>query len=401
VSTSENANPEVAELLAGLLDLDVARQDPREFLGRQFDLGLAWVHFRREDGGIAASSALQQVIERAILAAGGPLAFHGNPLGVGMVAPTIHDHGTPVQRRRLLRPLFTGEEVWCQLFSEPGAGSDLASVSTSAVPAPDGSWTVNGAKVWTSYAHKAAWGLLLARTDPDEPKHKGLTMFLVDMSAPGVEIRPLYQMTGDAEFNEVFLNDVQVEDGYRLGAVGDGWRVVLTTLLNERVAIGGQVPARGEGLIGHLMDGWHDQQVEHNARPELLDQLMKLWIRAEALRLFNAHSAATRDDASGPGPEGWISKLADAELNLELTSLAVDVLGPDGLLKPDGYPLARSSRSPFDYPGVQNAFLRARANPIEGGTSEIARNVIGERLLRLPGEPRVDKDVAWSRVPRG
>jgi alkylation response protein AidB-like acyl-CoA dehydrogenase len=401
VSTSENANLEVAELLAGLLDLDVARQDPREFLGRQFDLGLAWVHFRREDGGIAASSALQQVIERAIQAAGGPLAFHGNPLGVGMVAPTIHDHGTPVQRRRLLRPLFTGEEVWCQLFSEPGAGSDLASVSTSAVPALDGSWTVNGAKVWTSYAHKAAWGLLLARTDPDEPKHKGLTMFLVDMAAPGVEIRPLYQMTGEAEFNEVFLNDVQVDDRYRLGAVGDGWRVVLTTLLNERVAIGGQVPARGEGLIGHLMDRWHDQQVEHNARPELLDQLMKLWIRAEALRLFNAHSAATRDDASGPGPEGWISKLADAELNLELTSLAVDVLGPDGLLKPDGYPLARSSRSPFDYPGVQNAFLRARANPIEGGTSEIARNVIGERLLRLPGEPRVDKDVAWSRVPRG
>ncbi|MCW2496720.1 MAG: Acyl-CoA dehydrogenase [Jatrophihabitans sp.] len=394
-------SPEIAGLLARLLDPGQNAETPSEFLGRQFDLGLAWVHFRAGDGGIGGSSALQQTVERAIVAAGSPVAFHGNPLGVGMVAPTIHDHGTQYQCQRLLRPLFTGEEVWCQLFSEPGAGSDLASVATSAVRAPDGSWVVNGAKVWTSYAHKAAWGLLLARTDPDQPKHKGLTMFLVEMSAPGVEIRPLYQMTGDAEFNEVFLNDVVVQDRHRLGAVGDGWRVVLTTLLNERVAIGGQVPARGEGLIGHLMQAWQDAQSEGSTRPELLDELMKLWIRAEALRLFNAHSAATRDDASGPGPEGWISKLSDAELNLELTSLALDVLGPAGLLKPDGYPLARSSRSPFDYAGVQNAFLRARANPIEGGTSEIARNVIGERLLRLPGEPRVDKDVAWSQVPRG
>jgi alkylation response protein AidB-like acyl-CoA dehydrogenase len=256
---------------------------------------------------------------------------------------------------------------------------------------------INGAKVWTSYAHKAAWGLLLARTDPDMPKHQGMTMFLVDMSAPGVEIRPLYQMTGDAEFNEVLLTDVRVEDSLRLGLVGEGWRVVLTTLLNERVAIGGQVPERAEGPIGEVMRLWEEQGSD---RPELLDDLMKLWIRAEALRLLNARAASNRNDQSGPGPEGWISKVYAAELNIDLSSYAMDLLGPGALLKPGGYPLERATRSPFVYAGVQHEFLRARANPIEGGTSEIARNVIGERLLGLPAEPRVDKDVAWSRVPR-
>src|ERR1700689_2534430 len=215
------------ELVATAADL----ANDRAFLGRQFDLGLGWVHFRSGEGGVGASPSEQHRVDRAVVSAGRPLAFHLNPLGVGMVAPTIHDHGTPEQRRRSVRPLFTGAEIWCQLFSEPGAGSDLASVATMARRAGEAGWVINGAKVWTSYAHTAARGLLLARTDPDVPKHRGLTAFLIDMSRPGIDIRPLYQMTGDAEFNEVFLTDVVVPDEDRLGDVGAGWGVTLTTLM--------------------------------------------------------------------------------------------------------------------------------------------------------------------------
>jgi alkylation response protein AidB-like acyl-CoA dehydrogenase len=381
-----------------LSEMDPARCDAQAFLERQFDLGLAWVHFRKGDGGLGVPSALQRIVDERLAAAGAPVAFHLNALGVGMVAPTIHEHGTVEQRSRLLRPLFSSEEIWCQLFSEPGAGSDLAAVATLARQADDGNWVLNGQKVWTSYAHKARWGLALTRTDPEVPKHHGLTMLLVDMRAPGVEIRPLYQMTGDAEFNEVYLTDVQVTDAFRLGEVGDGWRVVLTTLLNERVAIGGQVPQRGDGAIGEAMRIWGEVPEK---QPVYRDELMKLWIRAEVLRLTNARAAGARDDEHGPGPEGWISKAVAAELNQDLTSFMVDLLGPAGLLKPGGYPLQRATRSPFDFAGAQQEFLRARANSIEGGTSEIARNVIAERVLGLPAGQRVDKNVPWSRVPRG
>jgi alkylation response protein AidB-like acyl-CoA dehydrogenase len=393
------SSPSASRVSGRLPELVAAAADPaddRAFLGRQFDLGLGWVHFRSGEGGVGASPSEQHRVDRAVVSAGRPLAFHLNPLGVGMVAPTIHDHGTPEQRRRYLRPLFTGAEIWCQLFSEPGAGSDLASVATMARRAGEAGWVINGAKVWTSYAHTAARGLLLARTDPDVPKHRGLTAFLIDMSRPGIDIRPLYQMTGDAEFNEVFLTDVVVPDEDRLGDVGAGWGVTLTTLMNERVAIGGQVPAAGDGPIGEILRLWTERGP---ARPELLDELMVLWTQAEALRLLN--EAAARGEGQAPGPEGFIAKVLQAELNMAMTSFGMDLLGPEGLLKPGGYPLARATRSPFEYGGPQHEFLRARANPIEGGTSEIARTVIGERLLGLPAEPRVDKDIPWSAVRRG
>jgi alkylation response protein AidB-like acyl-CoA dehydrogenase len=388
----------VSDRLPELVAAAAEPMDDRAFLGRQFDLGLGWVHFRAGEGGVGAAPMEQHLVDRAVVAAGRPLAFHVNPLGIGMVAPSIHDHGTPKQRQRFLRPLFTSAEIWCQLFSEPGAGSDLASVATMARRTGTGDWTINGAKVWTSYAHTAARGLLLARTDPDVPKHRGMTAFLLDMSLPGVEVRPLYQMTGEAEFNEVVLTDVVISDDDRLGEVGAGWQVALTTLMNERVAIGGQVPAAGDGLVGEIVRLWNERG---GARPELLDDLMVLWTQAEALRLFNLRAAAARGEGQSPGPEGFIAKVVSAELNVGLTSFAMDLLGPEGLLKPEGYPLARATRSPFDYGGPQHEFLRARANSIEGGTSEIARNVIGERLLGLPAEPRVDKDIPWSKVRRG
>ena len=207
------------------------------FFGARFDAGLAWVHAPQGAGGLAADPAQQRIVVERLDAAGAPSNFPLNPIGLGMVAPTIVHHGTDEQRQRYLRPLFTTEEVWCQLFSEPGAGSDLAGLATRAERDGD-EWVVNGQKVWTSLGHKARFGLLLARTDPDAPKNRGLTTFLVDMQAPGVEVRPLRQMTGDSEFNEVYLTDVRLPAAAQLGPVGKGWQVATTTLMNERVSIG-------------------------------------------------------------------------------------------------------------------------------------------------------------------
>ncbi|WP_181784912.1 acyl-CoA dehydrogenase family protein, partial [Pseudonocardia pini] len=219
-------------------DHDPTTTPVQDFLAAAFDAGLAWVHFPETLGGLGVSRGLQVVADTILQDAGGPVPFSLNPIGYGMAAPTLREHaGTDDLKRRWLRPLASTENIWCQLFSEPGAGSDLAGLATSAVPDGD-EWVVNGQKVWTSLAHRARWALLLARTDPDAPKHKGLTYFVVDMKGPGVETRPLRQMTGQAEFNEVYLSDARIPDAHRLGAVGDGWRVAMTTLMNERSSIG-------------------------------------------------------------------------------------------------------------------------------------------------------------------
>ncbi len=223
-----------------LAEHDPATTDRMDFLKARFDAGLAWVHFPVGLGGLDAPRSLQAAVDAELAAAGAP---SNEPrrigIGLGMAAPTILRFGTPEQKQRFLRPLWIGEEVWCQLFSEPGAGSDLAAAGTRAVRDGD-DWVVNGQKVWTSSAHTARWGILLARTDPDVPKHQGLSYFVCDMTAPGVDVRPLRQITGEAEFNEVFFNDVRIPDEHRLGDVGQGWQVAQTTLMNERVAIGGQ-----------------------------------------------------------------------------------------------------------------------------------------------------------------
>ena len=247
----------VADLLDDLLTRFPPATTPQvEFLGAQFDLGLAWVHFAPGDGGLGVSPKFQTTVNARIAAAGGPMGYFVNPLGYGMCGPTVAAWGTDEQRRRYLRPLFTGEEIWCQLFSEPGAGSDFAGLAARGVQDGD-EWVVNGQKVWTSLAHVSKFGLLVVRTDPDAVKHAGLTAFVVDMHAPGVEVRPLRQITGDAEFNEVYFTDVRIPATAMLGAPGDGWRVSLTTLMNERVSIGGTIPPKGSGVIGQLLDVWH------------------------------------------------------------------------------------------------------------------------------------------------
>jgi alkylation response protein AidB-like acyl-CoA dehydrogenase len=285
--------------------------------------------------------------------------------------------------------------VWCQLFSEPGAGSDVAGLASRAVRDGD-EWIVNGQKVWTTLAHLARWGMLVARTDPNAPKHKGLTYFVIDMQAPGVEVRPLYQITGEAEFNEVYMTDVRIPDSERLGDVGEGWRVTLTTLMNERVAIGGQIPSRGTGFIAEAVKAWRERGHDDPARR---DELMRLWVDAEVLRLTNIRASHLRA-VGNPGPEGSIGKIMSAELNKRISELTVGLLGPDGMVKPGGYPMDRPKGAML-WANPQQAFLRARANSIEGGTTEIAKNILGERVLGLPGDVRVDKDRPWIEVPRG
>jgi alkylation response protein AidB-like acyl-CoA dehydrogenase len=346
-------------------------------------------------GGLGLQRRHQSRINDRLVAAGASIENrYRNLLGIAMGAGVLDAHATDEQKRRWLRPMFTTEELWCQLFSEPGAGSDVAGLATRAVEDGD-EWVVNGQKVWTTMAHVAKWGMLVTRTDPEAPKHLGMTYFVVDMTSPGVDVRPLYQITGEAEFNEVFFNDVRIPDENRIDAVGAGWRVALTTLMNERVAIGGGSIPRESGYIGQAVQAWRDSGADD---PVLRDRLLALWAEAEAARLTSIR-ADEMASAGIPGPEGSTGKLAWANLNKEITALTMEILGLDGTLYPEGYELKRPER--FGPHEPQKAFLRTRANSIEGGTSEIMLNILGERVLGLPGEPRVDKDLPWIEVPRG
>jgi alkylation response protein AidB-like acyl-CoA dehydrogenase len=368
----------------------------QEFWGAQFDHGLAWVQFPEGLGGLGVSPRWQAEADQRITQAGGSTRNrYYNVLGIGMGAGTLIAHGAEEHQRRLLRPMFTCEEIWCQLFSEPGAGSDLAALSTTAVKEGD-TWIVNGQKVWTTLAHLAKWGLLVARTDPDVPKHAGLTYFLVDMEADGVDVRPLYQITGEAEFNEVYFNDVRIPDDQRVGEVGQGWAVAMTTLMNERVAIGSAVQPRGSGAIAHALKAW---EASGSDDPVARDQLVSYWIEAEALRLTVIRAGEARKRGT-PGPEGSTAKLHWADLNKAITSFTMDLMGPAGMTYPGGYEFTRPERTATRTESSHKAFLRSRANSIEGGTSEIMKNILGERVLGLPGEPRVDKNVPWREVPR-
>ena len=398
MTTSEVEIDRLIEELVG--GFPPASTDPVTFLGEQFDRGLAWLHFALGAGGLAGTPADQLYALRALSRRGVPSAAGRNIIGYGMVAPTIVVHGTEEQQRRFLRPLFTGEEIWCQLFSEPGAGSDFAALATRAERDGD-EWVISGQKVWTTLAHEAAYGLLIARTDPDAPKHRGMTAFLVDMHAPGVDVRPLYQATGEAEFNECFFDDVRVSDDMRLGGVGEGWPVSLTTLMNERVSIGGTVPLRGSGLIGEAVKIWQRRWAARGDAYAMAvrAELMQAWVRNEVGRLTNWRASDLRRTGT-PGPEGSVAKLAFAEENQRTSELCVDLLGASGMLYSTNYPQVRPTESAMTGGDMRKAFIRMRANSIEGGTSEVMRNIIGERVLGLPGEPRVDKDVAWKDVAR-
>ena len=399
---TSTSNPEllVKEKLAELVEFRKTTDSLQEFWGKQFDLGLAWVHFPEGAGGLGLNPKYQLIITETLRKEGISQQNRvANILGIGMGAPTIVEYGTEEQIAKYLRPMFTTEEIWCQMFSEPGSGSDLASLSTKAVDDGDG-YIVNGQKVWTTLGHLAKWGLLVTRTDPDVPKHRGLTFFIVDMESDGVDVRPLRQITGEAEFNEVYFTDVKIPKENMLGNLGDGWRVSLTVLMNERVAIGGNVRERGTGAPGHLVQLWNDKELDD---PVSRDKLIKLWIEQEAIRLTNMRATENREKGT-PGPEGSTSKLYEAEINKASYEFGMEMLGNDALLFPRGYELTQPElnfeNETFGFTDTQSLFLRSRANSIEGGTSEIMRNIIAERVLGLPSEPKQDKDKAWKDIPR-
>ena len=386
--------------LEELIDFRTDGQDLQEFWGKQFDLGLAWVQFPEGSGGLGLNPKYQMIITERLRSEGISQQNRiANILGVGMGAPTIIEYGTPEQIQKYLKPMFTAEEIWCQLFSEPGSGSDLASLSTKAVDDGDG-YIVNGQKVWTTLGHLAKWGLLVTRTDPNAPKHRGLTFFIVDMESAGVEVRPLRQITGEAEFNEVYFTDTKIPKENILGGLGEGWRVSLATLMNERVAIGGNVRERGSGAPGHLVQIWKDKDLKD---PIQKDKLIELWIQQEAVRLTNIRASELREKGT-PGPEGSTSKLYEAEINKASYEFGMELLGNYGLLFPRGYSLTQPElnfdNDTFGFTDTQSLFLRSRANSIEGGTSEIMRNIIAERVLGLPGEQKLDKDKPWKDIPR-
>ncbi len=400
---AEVTEAEIREMTRELVaDVPPDQVDQFEFRGAQFDRGLALVQFPEGLGGLGLSSRrLQTAVDAELWAAG--VTYHDlniNPIGIGMGAPVVLTYASDEQKQRLLRPMYTGEEVWCQMFSEPGSGSDVAGLSSRAVRDGD-EWIVNGQKVWTTLAHVSRWGMLVARTDPDQPKHKGLTYFLLDMESEGVDVRPLHQITGEAEFNEIFLTDVRIPHDRVFGEVGNGWAAAVTTLMNERVALGGGVPKKGSGPIGDLVKLWGETRdsLDPVTRTVMRDRVTDLWSQAEALRLTNWR-ARDASKSGNPGPEGSVTKMMSAEMNQRIYETCMDLLGAAGMVYEAGYERKRPTglRGPGIHP--RYAFLRSRANTIEGGTSEVMRNILGERILGLPGDVRVDKEISWSDVPR-
>lgn len=312
-------------------------------------------------------------------------------IGQGMCGPTLMAHATEEQKQHHLPKIASGEEVWCQLFSEPVAGSDLAGIKTRAIKDGD-EWVINGQKVWTSGAHYSDWGLLITRTDPEQPKHKGMTMFFLDMKSPGVDVQPIKQINGNKDFNEVYFSDVRIPDTQRLGEVGEGWKVALVTLMNERLAV-------GSGLSNTVLDVFKAaEQVELDDAPAIedkavRDQLADWYCREMGLKYttYRMISALSRGD--DPGPEASISKVVVSANNNESANHALDLQDMGGILDDERY-------SGFGNQ-FQRQFMRSPANRIEGGTDEILRNIISERVLGMPADIRPDKNVPFSKVPQG
>jgi alkylation response protein AidB-like acyl-CoA dehydrogenase len=385
----------------------------------------------REAAAAGGSAAIRQVRSRAdyeawyptfaaagLVAAGWPVEYGGldappavvraidvelrpynlgrlNPLGLNLAAPALFAHGTEDQRRRFLPPIVRNEEVWCQLFSEPGAGSDLASLATRAERDGD-EWVLTGQKVWTTWAHLADFGVCLARTDPAVPKRKGITYFLVDLRTPSVEVRPLRHVTGEIDFNEVFLDRVRVPDAHRVGEPGDGWRVANATLSGERQMVSGS----GSGGVDRI-GGSGAQRVIRRARelgrhrdPHVRQRLAAAHSEERIRDWTNQRVRAGLKAGRSPGPESSVGKVHQGALNQRIQLLATDLLGADALAWPAGSSYAEGL--PFEVKGM----LRSRANTIEGGTTEVNRSVIGERVLGLPREPDPYDGAPWKDVPR-
>jgi alkylation response protein AidB-like acyl-CoA dehydrogenase len=356
-------SPDEAELRAGVrawLDENLPAGDPREWSRKLYDAGYAGLTWPEEYGGKSAPYSHQAIVLEEFARAGAPQ--HMGVIGLGMAGPTIMAHGTEDQKRRYLPKIVSAEEIWCQGFSEPGAGSDLSAVRTR-IDVQDGRFVVTGQKVWSSFAHIADHCILVGRSDPDSERHAGLTYLIVDMKAPGVEVRPLRQITGEAEFNEIFMTDVEVPRENLLGEIGGGWQVAMTTLLHERGTLGFALSGVLESQVQKLVALTKERGADD---PIIRDRVAREWIELQALKFTNYRSLTTLMQTGIPGPEGSGAKLHWSEQNQRLTKLAMEIL--DG--EDDGY--------------WRHQQLRSRGNTIEAGTSEILRNIIAERVLGLP-----------------
>jgi alkylation response protein AidB-like acyl-CoA dehydrogenase len=355
------------------------------------EAGLVVPTWLPEHGGLGISNDVARAIEPALA----PLRLTRlNPLGLNNAAAALFSHGSEEQRLRFLPPIVRNEEKWCQLFSEPGAGSDLASLATRAVRDGD-DWVISGQKVWTTWADEADFAILLARTDPEEPKHKGITYFLLDMHQPGVDVRPLRQITGEAEFNEVFLDGARVPDGHRVGDLNDGWRVSASTLSSERQMVSGS----GSGGMGRLGGSsterlitlaqecgrWDDPVVRH--------KVMRLWAQEQIRGWTNARVRAALSAGQSPGAASSIGKVHQATLNQQIQDLMVDLLGTTAVAWP-------ATDDEDALPREVQGMMRSLANSTEGGTTDINKNILGERVLGLPKEPDPWKGKPWKDIPR-
>jgi len=312
-------------------------------------------------------------------------------IGLGMCIPTLCTWGTPEQRQRYAPPALKGEEIWCQLFSEPAAGSDLAGLRTRAEKKGD-EWIINGQKIWTSGAHYSDYGILVTRSDPNVPKHKGLTFFFLSMKSPGVEIRPIKQISGQSHFNEVFFTDVRIPDSQRLGPVGAGWQVSLTTLMNERLAVG-DAPGPDFTEIFELARGLELEDGPAIKNPAVRDKLADWFVRAQGLKYTKFRTMTALSRGETPGPEASIGKLVSATKLQEIASFGMDLLGMGGVMTDEA---ALPANGLF-----QQALLYSPALRIAGGSDEILRNIIAERVLGLPADVRVDKDLPFNQLPTG
>ena len=360
---------------------EVPRPEAFEFLrrwqGKLFEGGFIGVTWPKAYGGQGLTFVEEMILHEEMSLQKAPPIL--NILGVGMAGPTIIAYGTEEQKKRYPAKILSCEEIWCQGYSEPNSGSDLASLQTRAVKDGD-HYVINGQKVWTSLAHMADWMMLLARTDPSAPKHKGITYFLLDMHAPGVTVKPLKQITGDAEFNEVFFDNVRVHERQVLGEVDNGWAVGLTTLMYERLALGFGLQVRLRIALESLID--MARRVEKTGRavttdPVMRQKLAQLWIDTEALKYTGARAITRLLKGELPGPEASAGKMGWVETHQKLQELAMEIEGPYAQL-------TKGSERAIDGGVWQYGFLRSRANSIEGGTTEIQKNIIGERVLGLP-----------------
>ena len=384
-----NANPKghpddfSAGIWSSAYSEDTLIKRTREWQGRLYDGGWAGITWPTAVGG-RGGRPIESVIFNQEQARFG-VAVGVFTVAIGMVGPTLLRHGTPEQQERYLRAMLRGDELWCQLFSETEAGSDLANISTGAVL--DGEeWVVTGQKVWTSSAPRAEWGILLARTDPDAPKHKGITYFVVDMATPGIDIRPLRQMTGDAHFSEVFLDEVRIPAANLVGEVGEGWKIAQTTLASERTAIaGGSGGADPPGLIALA------QELGRSHEPLIRQAVVDAHLRSELLRFLRYRSQTALSQGKAPGAETSVMKLVYARFMQQMTNAAIQVQGPVAMLAGDQLPRG----------GVWTTkFLHSPSLRIAGGSDQIQGNIIGERVLGLPSEPRQDRDTPFRDLAK-